>query len=275
MEKILLAIDSQRINYSVIEFAHYVAKLTGSKLTGIFIEAPVYETISETNEIKNHSGNEKNVLSTESGKAFMNAEQSILFFKEACTKEKFHFEVLRDQVSLLEDLIFESRFADLLIIDAEASNNQIDDGSYFAKEILAKAECPVIVTPASFKGIDEVVFCYDGSRSAVFAMKQFTYLFPQFSDKKVVVLEVNEEDVSTIYEKEKIRGLLKGHYSQIGFQVLNGDPTIELFTYLLQKKNAFIVMGAYGRKMMSNILNRSRADLVLRITDLPFFITHV
>jgi nucleotide-binding universal stress UspA family protein len=106
-------------------------------------------------------------------------------------------------------------------------------------------------------------------------MKQFTYLFPQYSDKKVIVLEVNEVGVSAIYEKEKIRGLLKGHYSQIGFLVLNGDPTIELFTYLLQKKDAFVVIGAYGRKMLTNILGGSRADLVMRITDLPLFITHI
>lgn len=275
MEKILLAMNSQRINYSVIEFAHYVAKLTGSKITGIFIEPPISETISEIIEIQNDSGSAKNGCSTKTGKSYMSTEQSILFFKDACTKERFHFEVFRDQVSHLEDLIFESRFADLLIIDADASNTNIGESNYYAKEILTKAECPVIITPASFKGIDEVVFCYDGSRSAVFAIKQFTYLFPQFNDKKIVVLEVNEESISTIYEKEKIRGLLKGHYSQIGFQVLNGDPTIELFTYLLQKKDAFIVMGAYGRKLLSNILNSSRADLVLRITDLPFFITHV
>jgi hypothetical protein len=275
MEKILLAINSHQINNSVIGFAHYIAKLSNSKLTGIFIEETFYDAIPEIDDIKETSLQQRNGLVVDSGSFRMNTEQGILFFKDGCMKEKVRYEVFKNHGSLIEDVIFESRFADLLIIDPETIVDDTNDHSFFAKEILARAECPVILPPISFKNIDEIIFCYDGSRSSVFAMKQFTYLFPQFSEKKIIVLEVNEDGVSTVYEKEKVRDLLKGHYSQIGFQVLNGDPTIELFTYLLQKKNSFVVMGAYGRKIISNIITRSRADLVLRITELPLFITHM
>lgn len=274
MEKILLAIDSQKINYSVIKFAYYIAKMTGSKLTGFFMEPPVYDALA--NDLApGQTEREIETISIKSGSSRIKTEQGILFFKEACAKEQVRFEVSRNQGVSVDNLIFESRFADLLIMDGGLSLEDDDIRTSFAREVLMKAECPVIMPPVSFSNIEEVIFCYDGSRSAVFAMKQFTYLFPQYSDKKVIVLEVNEDEASTIFEKEKIRGLLKGHYSQIGFQVLNGDPTIELFTYLLQKKNSFVVMGAFGRRMISSILTGSRADLVLRITDLPLFITHV
>jgi hypothetical protein len=274
MEKILLAIDSQNINYSVIEFAYYIAKLTGSKLTGLFIESPAYEHKYVHGDVHSFADHEKETISAMAENARINTEQGILFFKEACAKEQVRYEVFRNQGAPIENIVYESRFADLLIIDAGIAAEDNEEKALFAKEVLMKAECPVIIPPVSFNTIEEVIFCYDGSRSAVFAMKQFTYLFPQYIDKKVVVLEVNEEGVTTIYEKEKIRGLLKGHYSQIGFVVLNGDPTIELFTYLLQKKNSFVVMGAFGRRMISNILTGSRADLDLRINDLPLFITH-
>jgi hypothetical protein len=61
------------------------------------------------------------------------------------------------------------------------------------KEILKETECHVIISPASFDGIAELIFAYDGSKSAAFAIKQFTYLFPEFTDRKAIVLRVNKE----------------------------------------------------------------------------------
>ncbi len=244
MEKIILALNSNQLNYSVVEFAYYTAKLTGSKLTGIFMEAPVYEPVTESEEIQDNSGKLNKPVLIKAKQVTLDTEKGMHYFKEACTKEKVRYEVFQSEGSSAEDVIFESRFADLLIIDVETAVGNNNESSQFAKEILARAECPVILPPISFKGIDEIIFCYDGSRSSVFAMKQFTYLFPQYEDKKVTVLEVNEEGVSSIYEKDKVRDLLKGHYSQIGFYVVNGDPTIELFTYLLQKKNLICCDGS-------------------------------
>jgi hypothetical protein len=57
-----------------------------------------------------------------------------------------------------------------------------------------------VLAPAEFTGIDEIIFCYDASKSAVFAIKQFSYLFPEFSTKKLTVLEVEHE---TEFQKEK------------------------------------------------------------------------
>jgi nucleotide-binding universal stress UspA family protein len=48
----------------------------------------------------------------------------------------------------------------------------------------------------------------------------------------------------------------------------------ELVNYFLMKKNKLIVMGAYGRSMLSSFFKRSSADALIRILDLPIFITH-
>jgi hypothetical protein len=69
-------------------------------------------------------------------------------------------------------LIEESRFADLLIIDAETSFNRGLEANptRFVKEILQHAECPVVISPVSFEGLDEIIFAYDGSASSVYAI---------------------------------------------------------------------------------------------------------
>ena len=54
MEKILVALDANHLNMNVLDFACFMAKLTNSKLIGVFWEdgeaakAPVTESISES-----------------------------------------------------------------------------------------------------------------------------------------------------------------------------------------------------------------------------------
>jgi hypothetical protein len=144
----------------------------------------------------------------------------------------------------------------------------------FIKEVLAKSECPVVIAPFSFYGIDEVLFAYDGSASSVFAIKQFIYLFPELADKKVTILQVLENDNETIVEKEKIGELLQQHYSNIGFQSLHGKAGDELFGHLIKKKNVFVVMGAFGRGMFSGFFKHSTGELIIKTINLPVFIAH-
>jgi hypothetical protein len=108
----------------------------------------------------------------------------------------------------------------------------------------------------------------------MFALKQFTYLFPEYRNKKATILEVSESDSITVDEKYKITEWLKAHYTNIEFAVLQGEAMDELFGYLLNKKNVFVVMGSYGRSMLSTLLKPSKAKLVLRAISLPVFIAH-
>ena len=280
MEKILLAIDSTKINLDTLDFACYVAVLTHSRLTGVFLlnqqekEAPVLRnmfgvTYAETVVAADIPGNvEKKKL----------CEKNIQLFMEGCQRRGISCNVHVDKGVATSELIAETRFADLLIVDSGLTlqERQEETPSTFLREILAKSECPVAMAPPVFRGIEEIVFAYDGSSSAVYALKQFTHLFKPLNDKKITVLQVNneEDEELPIIEKEKIADLLKVHYSSIGFQVLQGRVNDELGNYLHEKKNAFVIMGAFGRTMLSVFLKRSAADLVIKRINLPLFIAH-
>ena len=54
MEKIVLAINGSRINTATIDFACYIASLTKSKLTALFLKDNLFELIPP------RSSNEKN-----------------------------------------------------------------------------------------------------------------------------------------------------------------------------------------------------------------------
>ena len=89
MDKILLAIDAKKIDRDALEFACYIAKLTNSKITGIFLENLVAD---EKPVLKKAYG--KRYLEwdiDESSAQFLDKQQlidkNIKLFKDTCEKK--------------------------------------------------------------------------------------------------------------------------------------------------------------------------------------------
>ena len=278
MEKILLAIDAVKINMPALDFACYLGRLTNSKVTGVFLE--------------NLVADEKAVLTTAYGKPYLNweidesapgyvdkkelIERNIQLFKKACKDRSVRYNIHRDRGVPADEIINESRYADLIVADAATSFSKRYEGmpAQFAKHIFKEAECPVIIAPQHFTQIDEIIFTYDSSKSSAFAIKQFTYLFPEFDDRKVIVLQINDQGVWADPDKYNLREWLQNRYSVIGFEALKGDAEDVLIDYLLKKKNAFVVMGAYGRNALSMFFKPSHANLLIKSIVQPIFISH-
>lgn len=276
MERIVVVVDPSGVETASLQFACYLTRLTGSKLTGLFLHGEAAEDIAEISlPVKGQTGSvsvpEKIPLSRS-----VAMEQNILDFLNYCENHGLRWKPDVAEAYNEKDILIESRFADLLIVCSDTSFSVEAESvpSDLVTSILKQSECPVLIAPLSFSSIDEVVFAYDGTPSSVYAIRQFTHLFPQLQDKKVTFLEVNEDFSTEIEYREKITNYLKMHYSAIGYQVLMGQAEDELFSYFLRKKNVMVVIGAFGKKLLSSILNKSTAHLLLKTTSLPVFITH-
>ncbi|MFL5743522.1 MAG: hypothetical protein ACJ751_02570 [Niastella sp.] len=277
MKKILLVLDASHIDAELIQFACNFATLSHSTLTGLFFGN--YE--EEAPEVQMEFGapyiEEPPVYSLGPNISLQQLEDSISLFKKIGAVRGVRCQVQFNNNSYgAESIIEESRFSDLLIIKASATreSRSKETPTPFVKDVLAAAECPVLVAPTNLAEIKEVIFAYDGSRSAVFAIKQFTYLFPELADKKAVVLQVNKDEDMPVTEQEHLGKWLRLHYSSIGFQVLQGKATEELFAYLYDRQHTIVVMGAYGRNGLSELIKPATASPLLKTIDLPFFITH-
>ncbi len=273
MEKLLLVINAYRPDSSLISFGCRMASILQSKLTGLFIENPYFERVSEQGmedpSSKSIRKNGSHAIAT------ANTEQSIALFKDACQRQQVVGEVYLDKGEPIQEVLYESRFADLLIVDPAMNfySREEQAPSHFVKEILSRAECPVLLAPAQFEGVEEIVFCYDGSNSSVFAIKLFTYLLPRFSDEKALLLEMTEkkefnEDI------QRIMKWLSCHYASVNYHSMQGGVAEELFSYLFMKRKRMVVMGAYGRSILSYFFKKSRAEALIRVIDLPVFIAH-
>ncbi|MES1224293.1 MAG: universal stress protein, partial [Bacteroidota bacterium] len=278
MEKILLALDAVNLNTGALDFASYLAAITKSKITGVFLE-----NLADSKHFAAHemAGNNYSAWQTDRGGESYLAKRkqindNISFFKDACERRSVRCSVHPDSGEPAEEIIRESRYADLLVIDPETSFREKFEGTptAFVKDVLKDIECPVVLAPETFEGIDEIIFTYNGSKSSMFAIKQFSYLFPQFDEKKVSLLQVDEEGRELVEERENLKEWLSSHYSSVGFTTLIGDAETELLGHLLKKENAFIVMGAYGRSAVSEIFKHNPADRLVKALNQAIFIAH-
>lgn len=198
-------------------------------------------------------------------------------FSEACKKLNLDFETKILPEHRIRSILRESRHADLLLVDPRMHADEDEDQlpSHFVKELLSGSECPVVLTPDEHVNIEEVVFSYDGSRSAMYAIKQFAYILPQYREHKIELLQVaGHEQAVVTGPDEDLMKWLNSHYADVHYELLRGRASEALFGHFRRKKNHLVTLGAYGRSVLSNFFRRSTANLLMRTADIPLFITY-
>lgn len=276
MEKILIALDNRKLHRSTIEFAVYLSILTHSRLSGVFLNNVVVEEEVLVNEIEDGA----DIFQTISLREVVHDDtkikaENLLLFERLTSDAGIEPYIEFEEGIPAIDLPKITRFADLLIIDATTFSGMYDGvPTRFVKDILQNGECPVIIAPREFTGIDNIIFCYNGMKSSVFAIKQFNYLFPELEDKKAKVLYLNTPYEPTNQEEEAITDWLQYHYRDVEFIDIAGDATADaFFEYLLEKHNDFIVMGPYGRRLLDSFFEPAEEGQS-RVTSLPIFISY-
>ncbi len=275
-KKILAAFDGTKYSDGASKYAIEIAKATNSFLVGVFIQDMRYlnftyayawdQPFVDLTSIEASQKEEKSKI-----------DLNIKLFRRACEEKGIKYKVHLDKGVPLQELLDESVFCDLIVIDAHTSFFTLGDSnpSPFLKDFLADSHCPVLIVPHTYTFFDKAVLCYDGGPSSVYAIKMFSYLFPGLDDLKTTVVSVNEKSTNHLKEGYNFKDLLRTHFGEIAFEVLHGNAEDQLVTYLKQNgNNAIVVMGAYGRNILSRIFHQSLANKVIQEMNIPVFITH-
>lgn len=267
MKKILLALNPENTSRVAIDFACYLSKMAHTRITGAFIEEHPLSNPGSPYPAKANMG-------APAGKG-MHLSQAISRFKEACVCRESSYFLHHENSITVEELITQSRFADLLIVPPDISSGTHIEAapSAIARSLMSHSNCPVILAPETFDSIDELIFACNGSQESVFAMKQFTYLLPEFRRTQATILAVSNGNEPP-FDETTVMEWVSGHYNKVTYKLLHGDPTEELITFLLPRKNAFIIMGAYGRSSLSRLLRRSAADSISGALSNAVFVAH-
>jgi nucleotide-binding universal stress UspA family protein len=273
MKKILLAFDGPHFSEGAFEFARKLNELSPILLTGIFL--PLFDYSSLWSYSAAAGANMVMPLLEEEDTAMI--DKNIDCFKTLCQKNDIEYRVHKNITDFaLPALKKETRFADLLILGSESfyENIGINEPNSYLKDAIHNAECPVLVVPEQFDFPEKNILTYDGSESAVYAIKQFTYLFPDFTNSKTVLLYAKSDDEIAFPDEQYIEELCARHFNDLTLFKLGLDPKKYFSLWTSEKKGAILVSGAYGRSSLSLMFKKSFVSDVIRDHKLPVFIAN-
>ena len=274
MKKILLVFDGSHFSEGAIAFARQLHNFSPVYLAGIFLPQINYSALWS------YSGGGKAddlfvpLVEDEDATA---VKENIRRFEDYCTTNDIGFSVHKDFMDFaLPQLKQESRFADLLIISSERFYEQAgkEAPNVYLKDVLHDVECPVIVVPEKFTFPDVNILTYDGKQESVYAIKQFAYLFPEFTSYETMLVSAVPKEKKSFPQEDNIEELVSRHYSKMKLVRLDAHPKNEFAAWLEDKSQAIVVCGAYSKSFISGLFHKSFIADVIKQHRLPVFIAH-
>jgi len=277
MKKIIAAFDGLRFSESTLEEGIRLARQHNAHLVGVFLHEFTARGFVVYEALVGQTGNTKELFEELEKEDAATYKASVDTFEAACQEEGIPYSVHKDKRSARKELLHESAFADLLVIDPEETFSYIEEEipGWFIKTILHEAHCPVWLVPKKQDAIHRLIFLYDGSASSMQAIKMFTYLFPEMSGKEVLVVSVKSGTLNLhVPDNRLIHEWMKRHYTHANYKVVQGDLSQLISLCKEQGPEVLVVAGAYERNRISNWLHPSLADDLMRQLKAPLFITH-
>lgn len=276
MRKIIAAFDGLKYSDSTAAYSIWFAGQLAGKLTGVFLEDTTYHSFKLVDISDEDVGYEQNLAyRMEVDKA--DRSYAVRLFNEACLEAGVPAIVHRHTDIPIRDLLRETLFSDLLIIQNNETFRHYSEAAptNFIVQLLESSECSVLLVPNYFRVPERIVFLYDGTPQSVFAIKHFTYLLGRLKLPIQVLSDVSYKEEKELPKRPLFLEWLQHHYNRFDYKVLQGKAEEEIVDELKSElKHCIVVMGAYGRGFISRVIHSSLADIVVKKLNLPIFVSH-
>lgn len=272
MKKVLAVFDGAHFSESSLRFISRLNELSPVLLTGIFLPSIDYTDVMVYYLSMSAPLYYPDVIDDESA-----IKTNIKKFEAYCIQHNIEYRIHSDyQVKALPAIKKETRYADLLVLSSELFYENLGEISQkeYLKDTLHKAECPIILVPESYAFPQSIIIAYDGSETAVFALKQFSYLFPELSNLSTVVVYASTNNDS-IPDLAYMKELAARHFKDVSFYKLEAEPKKYFATWIADKGDALLVNGAFGRNSFSELLHKNFSWQVIKDHKLPIFMAHL
>jgi len=272
MKKVLFVLDGNHFSEGAFKMVNYLNEFESVLVTGVFLQAIDYR------DIIGYSGfaadNKVSISPVQTEEQLINDQ--IRYFEKRCAKAGLEYRNHRDTEKFaLEELQIETRFADLMVLSGEMFYENIgkDQPNDYLKKVLRQTECPVLIVPEDYTLPNTVVLAYNGRPDSVFAIKQFTYLFPQFYSWETTLVTV-EDDNEPLPFQELIEELAAKHFANLTLEVLSNATEKSFLNSISRKTDTMLVAGAFGRSEFSNLFKKSFLTDIIKDHKIPVFVGH-
>jgi len=278
MKKIVAAFDGLKFSESTGKYAINMAKQTGAHLVGVFLEDFTYNSYKIYDLVNAKGGVIGSARKKFDKKDVKTRGTAVHHFETCCQDAGLEYSIHRDRNVAIKELIHESIFADLVIIDSSEtlSHHTEHIPTDFIRDLLIHIHCPILVVPHHFKPVERLVILYDGAPTSVHAAKMFTCTLDPLKNLPTEIVSVNPARATLhVPDNKLMKEYTKRHFPDASYTVLKGLPEAEILDYLKkQGAGSLVILGAYQRGMISRWLRASLADVLMKDLKLPLFIAH-
>lgn len=276
MKKILLVFDGSNFSEGAFEFVRQLNEIQTVLVTGIFVPQTDYSSLwSYASAVGAGTGTAfvPFIQEEDTGKVADN----ISHFEAMCQKNGMQYRVHKDFYDfVLPELKKETRFADVVVLSGELFYKGVIESNSFEhlSEALHAAECPVLIVPEKYDFPENTILAYDGSEASVYAIKQFSYVFPELASNATLLVYADEEKEKNFPSKDYIVELATQHFPDLTFYKLDLNPKKYFNTWISEKKGSILVSGSFSRSTFSQAFKKSFAADIIKEHKLPVFIAH-
>jgi len=273
MRNIIIAFDGSQYSEGAMAFARQMNSAERISVTGLFLPQMIFANLWSYADSGSGSGFIPLIEADDSEQI----NKNILRFEQECKKYNIKSIVKKDFFDFaIPELQKETRFADIIIIGSESFYKHLgsEHSNEYLKDALHTSECPVVVVPESYRYPESNILAYDGSESSVFAIKQFMYLFPEFSELPTILVSLKLPGSNYAKNTDNIRALVADHFSSLSFMNLELDAKKYFSTWISEKKGSILVCGAFSRSFLSQLFRQSFVEDVISEHKIPVFISH-
>ena len=272
MKKIVFVCDGKNFSKEAFKFVNSLYEKEPFLLTGAFFHSLNYGLVIP-NTFAPDAGPYMS-YTEEENEAY---EEGIKEFKEECERNNIEYRIHEESDTWeISDLKKESRFADFMVVSASLyfSNVSKSEARAVLQQTLHCAECPVMVIPDNAEPIDEIVVAYDGKKDSVNALKQFIYLFPNYTELETTIVYFDDDANEEIPDLQYIEEFAARHFKLLSFEHWSFSKKCFSF-WVNEHKNALLVTGAYSRSGLSMAIKKSFAEEIVNSHSVPVFISHM
>ncbi len=199
-------------------------------------------------------------------------------FEKEARKAGLRYQIHNDFKITAYELVRQTTYADLLILSYQIFYNHLTNkpDTSLLYQILKGSRCPVLIIPDDMQPVKNIIFTYDGKESSVFAIRAFSGLFSSAArNKEVTILTITPNAEEEIKNEGCLLNLIKQHFNNVGLQLLSGTRiSDEILNFANGVKEPLVIMGAYGRSTISNLIIPSVARRIIQHRNTPLFIAH-
>ncbi len=272
MKKFVLVSDGKDNNHGTFQFIASLHHKEPFLLTGAFFHMINYGllipgALASTGTTFVEITNEEKAVYLSAIKEFVNF----------CTTHHIEHRVHHESEEWdINDLVKESRFSDMLIVNGETffKDFEGEEPNHFLKEILKQSECPVMVVPQQTKPIKKIIVAYDGNKESMYALKMFCNTLPSYTQLPVEINYWVKKSDEEIPDGDNLKEYVTRHFPNVSIHQRFFDPKKYLSGFLEANMNAILICGSYNRSAISKWLKKSFAEEVIKKHIVPVFISH-